>query len=202
MELTAAIIKGVIMRHRHRVGFCLPEYCPKGWWPCDVWEVTKANYSVEYEVKVTKADFLNDSKKQTKNWRTKDITYKHDLLEKGDPRGPSRFYYVVPKGLIPLDLVPKWAGLIEITDAWVRGFGCEITAKNAPQLHRVKVDEKIIAHAKTIPYWRFHTLMRGLFATALRDMRKAKNEKTIPQTAQQTSILPLSSSEKVKAQSV
>jgi len=196
MKLTAAHIKAILMRERHRVGFCLPEYCPRGWWPCDVWDVTKDGYAVEYEIKTSKADFLNDSKKSVSKWPSKEITYKHDLLSKGDPRGPSRFFYVTPKGLIPLELIPKWAGLIEITDDWHRGVGCESVKKTAPQLHRIKVDEKIIAHAKTIPYWRFHTLQKGLFASSVRDMRKA--EKKISQSAQHEGILPSSSSETVK----
>lgn len=48
---------------------------------------------------------------------------------------PNRFYYACPEGLISVDLIPDYAGLIYINDDG--GF---TTIKNAPLLHKFKKD--------------------------------------------------------------
>lgn len=51
---------------------------------------------------------------------------------------PNRFYYCVPKGLISLDELPPYAGLIEIED---HGHYLEPKySKQAPMIHHNKVD--------------------------------------------------------------
>lgn len=89
----------------------LPCYTPDGWWECDVIEITKAGYWVEYEVKTSRADYLADFKK-SKTRRGETVT-KHGLLESDPTKGPSRFFFVAPMGLIKPEDLPKWAGLIE-----------------------------------------------------------------------------------------
>lgn len=68
--------------------------------------------------------------------RNESTAPKHARLGLGDPRGPSRFYFVVPAGLIRLDEVPEWAGLMEVrgTTAYARVS----QTKPAPRLHREK----------------------------------------------------------------
>jgi len=70
-------------------------------WECDVLAITKAGYAVEYELKTTRSDFKADFKKP-----------KHKLFKKGQGGQVSRFWFVVPEGLVGKDEVPSYAGLM------------------------------------------------------------------------------------------
>lgn len=48
---------------------------------------------------------------------------------------PNRFYYACPEGLIPVDKIPPYAGLIYISD-----YGSYKVIKKAPLLHKNKKD--------------------------------------------------------------
>jgi hypothetical protein len=77
-----------------------------GHFEADILEITKAGYSYEYEVKVSRADFKQDVLKRKYN------ILKHDLLKNGSH--VNYFSYVVPEGLILIDEVPEFAGLIYV----------------------------------------------------------------------------------------
>lgn len=176
------IIRGLCFS-RYRVSFVLPNYTPGKWWECDVFEVTKNGYFVEYEVKLTRSDFLADARKGTtghkndgdpncnhlyvsdgRGWKCRDCggknrkvvtETKHSLLAAGSTRGPCRFWYVVPAGLVKLDEIPTWAGLIEVGESsgiWIH----ERTIIRAPQLHRAKLDDGRGQHRFESCYWRYH----------------------------------------------
>lgn len=97
----------------------------------DVLALTKSGYLNEYEAKSSRSDFLNDFNK----------TEKHNALAKCHRSGnlphsnPNRFYYVCPEGLLTIDDIPDYAGLL-----WVepRGFIDEIV--KAPKLHSEKIE--------------------------------------------------------------
>ena len=79
-------------------------------WESDFLCKTKSGYWYEVEIKLTRADFLNDFKHK------KD---KFDVLTRR-PQGvlmPNYFSYCVPEALEPSvrDLVPEWAGLSKVT---------------------------------------------------------------------------------------
>ena len=85
----------------------------------------------EVEIKISRSDFKND---------TKNKIDKHLLLEGGEKLGkftgnlPNYFYYAVPDGLISVDEVPDYAGLIYVTP-----WGCQV-AKEAKKLTDKKFD--------------------------------------------------------------
>ncbi len=88
----------------------VPNYMMYPWGECDMLVVTHAGYTIEYEIKISVSDFRADFR--NKSW-------KHDLLR--DPEStrwrptrwrPTRFFFVVPDGLIPLEDVPAYAGLV------------------------------------------------------------------------------------------
>lgn len=162
------IIRSMV-RMRWREGFCLPNYTPGHWWECDVFEITKAGYFREYEVKVSRGDFFADAKKVRERWpdgwspgAQKVTENKHDLLAAGSTRGPSAFYYVTPAGLLQPHEVPVWAGLIEVA-AHAPEMHCstlierEVTA--APRLHREKISDDIRRHALGVCYYRMHEVL-------------------------------------------
>jgi hypothetical protein len=138
---------------------CAPGYTPKDWWECDLWSVTGSGYSVEYEIKRTREDFLADRKKVKErtldNWeRVQEV--KHWMLAARSDRGPSKFNFVTPMGMISLQDVPEWAGLIEFRDYSGKLYFREI--KKAPRLHKKRVSEEQIQHCQGVFYWRYWDL--------------------------------------------
>lgn len=106
-------------------------------WESDVIKITKSGYVYEFEIKISKADFKNDFKHKKK---------KHLLLEDSNneiKNRPNYFYYVVPNGLISVEDIPEYAGLLYINSTTV-GNGAPyhqfIEVKKAPPLHKNKFD--------------------------------------------------------------
>lgn len=151
------------MLDRYQKNLVCPNYTPRKWWECDVFELTAAGYFTEYEIKLTRADFKADSKKIEKSWtgpwdnRIEVIRKKHDLLAAGDPTGPSRFWYVAPEGILVDADIPAWAGLITChVYSEKNRFGVQTTiVKEAPRLHKVKLEAKRLEHLRSIFYYRF-----------------------------------------------
>ena len=125
--LSAWVAELAIMRDRYRRNFCLPNFTPRRWWECDVFEVTRAGYFREYEVKMTISDFKADRKKgagldwhyKEGHWHRGPGESKHKRLEGGDAAGPCQFWFVTPLGLVatepkpdldPLDVLPSGRG--------------------------------------------------------------------------------------------
>jgi len=145
----------------------LSNYTPKSWWECDLWRLTLSGYTTEYEVKLTVADFKADAKKHWLMTRDKqnarpynpkfvdmskpgmqerfEQVYKHELIERRDPRAPNRFYFVTPKDLA-VD-IPDWAGHIVApvtakqlreNPRLIRGRKCLQIRQQAPTVHQNK----------------------------------------------------------------
>lgn len=130
-----------------------PNYTPFKWHECDLFAVTKAGLGVEFEIKISRSDFKADASK----------TEKHRRLALADPFGPSRFFYVVPEGMIAVEEVPDYAGLIYVRERIE--FGSRLfmhTVKQAPKLNRHHVPAKVTDHMRSVFYWRFWNLRRGM----------------------------------------
>jgi hypothetical protein len=98
----------------------------------DVFSLNKSGYVTEFEVKVSKSDFLSESKK-VKKWN----------LFKGKVTKsiPNYFYYVCAEKLIMKSEVKDYQGLIYVNDKNELKI-----IKKAPLIHRYKHDrEKIIS---------------------------------------------------------
>lgn len=155
-HLTAVDILRVLIRERCRRSFVMPNFTPHGWFECDLWQVTKAGYGVEYEVKVSRSDFKADFEKQS--WiyfegRRHPRVKHHDLRDRL-PHAPTRFFFVCPAGLLTLEEIPEWTGLIEIHKS-ERGYVSERLAKAAPKLHTVKVEPFAMERARLNAYYRY-----------------------------------------------
>lgn len=103
-----------------------------GYQEADVFMINKSNMLVtEIEVKISIADFKADFKK----------TFKHYKMSNyNDTRVcPSFFFYACPEGLIPLDQIPPYAGLI-----YIKAGGTIEYQKKAPKIHKKPVDEKVL----------------------------------------------------------
>ena len=105
-------------------------------WESDFLYITKAGYSYEIEIKVSRSDFFNDMEKKTKH-AILEGTYVKRSYEKTVER-PNYFYYAVPKDLVKEEEVPEYAGLIYITEIWPYVD----VIKPPPQIHEEKIDEE------------------------------------------------------------
>lgn len=130
-------------------------------WESDKLLWTKSGYIYEFEIKISRADYKNDFKHKidkhiilgspfTKEkylpeiyeWyeKNKHIYASVDDYAKTNSRYridsyklPNYFYYAVPKGMIDIDEVPEYAGLI-----WIEGEHLFCIKKKAPCLHKEK----------------------------------------------------------------
>jgi hypothetical protein len=90
----------------------------------DVLSVLKSGYISEFEVKISRSDFLADAKKE--KWK-----FFENKIEEGIP---NYFYYACPDNLISKEEIQDFAGLI-----YVDSNGLEII-KKPKILHRYKHD--------------------------------------------------------------
>lgn len=113
---------------------------PTGWFECDVAIITQAGRLAEYEIKMTVADFRADFEKQRRQVHMAcslgPNLKKHDLLKHRDSRGPSRFFFVVPKDMVDVfsPVIPEYSGLIIAGMAFGQPF--VKIQKRAPVLHK------------------------------------------------------------------
>jgi len=157
-EITNRLINWLLRKHSSST--ILPRYNPQGWWEADVFELTSANYFVEYEIKISMADFKKDIDKHKRAWNDEkkkmDYTYKHELLADSAVFGPCRFWYVMPEKLaatiVGKNLLPKYAGLISVKDD--KRYSPD-QIKKAPQLHRKKIEKDIKEHIFKCGYFRY-----------------------------------------------
>lgn len=96
-------------------------------WESDILALTKSNYLIEYEIKISLSDYKRDFSKR-KHWFLKNQIGQF-------PKSPNRFYYVVLDEINKIE-VPEYAGLIVIKDRVVDKI------KEAPLLHRRKISDK------------------------------------------------------------
>ncbi len=145
-------------RHRSSARIMLPNYTPIGWYECDLYVVTAAMYTIEYEVKLSVVDFKADWRKCNKHLR---------LAERGrrGPWCPNRYYFAVPEGLLSPEAVPEYAGLVYLRwlfknpsdRAAAPREPIETIVRPAPRLSTVKVTEKTINAMRQTAYHRFWT---------------------------------------------
>lgn len=106
-KVTAAIIQ------KNLIGWCKRGYhdivIPNfffGFYECDLFQLSKTGYVTEYEIKVSRADFFNDFKK---NGGAKHKPYASNQILS---HRPNRFVFVVPEGMVKEEEVPDYAGLL------------------------------------------------------------------------------------------
>lgn len=134
----------------------MPNYTPAGWWECDMFSTTRAGFMVEHEIKLSVSDFRADAEKCKTFWRGKPTKHKkHDLLGALHPKGPARFFYVVPWELVKEDDCPPFAGLIYVAETrYNLNFR---TVRQAPKLHGEKCDPKVLSNIGRTCFWRYWT---------------------------------------------
>lgn len=105
----------------------------------DVFRLLPSGYCVEYEIKISKADFKKDFKKgfATGGYtRPLEQHTKHDRLQGGQTK-TNRFFFVVPADLVQVSDCPKHAGLIYYHE------GRFSVLKSAPLLHKNQASPEV-----------------------------------------------------------
>lgn len=103
-------------------------------WESDFFAISKSGYSIEVEVKISKADFKLDKDKSF--WNGGKKSNKHDHLISDNNHCPNKFAYACPEGMLELSDIDPMYGLYWITEG---GF---IIIKREPKfLHKDKILE-------------------------------------------------------------
>ncbi len=82
---------------------------------CDVLSVSKHDYIYEHEIKISRADYKKDFVKE-KHSNIINENYTRDFKGEKLYLVPNYFTYVVPSGMISIDELPPYAGLIYFGD--------------------------------------------------------------------------------------
>lgn len=156
-------------------------------WESDIFLITRSQISIEIEVKTSRSDFFADFKKpkhelfkksnkkyvfeKTKGLQSNNCTSIRHMLT-GECI-PNRFYYAVPEGMISLDEVPEYAGLMHIPEKGKPIY--DVILKKAPLLHRYKKDwqQKLIDKY----YWRVKGALNEIEQISWQEDRMGKEDK-------------------------
>jgi hypothetical protein len=161
-------------------------------WESDFISLTKAGTVWEYEIKTSRQDFKKDAGKVGRHQgletgsRDPDederrslssggyywdwIRKKMDASGRIAVRRPNYFFYVVPEGLISIDEVPKYAGLIYVKQEkainWPLCFPVKLPIERpAPRLHSDPIDitrENAIIESHYWKYWKLRLSRAGV----------------------------------------
>lgn len=99
------------------------------YWEMDVASMTKSGLLWEFEVKISRSDFLSDKKKK--------ITKFEHYKMKNEQTAPNYFCYVCPEGLIKQEEVPIYSGLY-----YYHKDGQISCIKSPKRIHKAKMDKE------------------------------------------------------------
>lgn len=113
---------------------------------CDVISISKSNYIYEYEIKISRSDFKADFNKDKHKLMLERNCTKIRMIKENNQKvkdtlylTSNYFYFVVPVGLVSIDEIPEYAGLIYMDT----NLNFEII-KKAPLLHKEKASVNFI----------------------------------------------------------
>lgn len=169
--MTCRDIQRSIIAQRYHKAFVIPNHTPRGWYESDVVEISKAGFFTEYEIKMSVSDFRADAAKGRGGTKffspqfahlNKPETMKHDQLAARDTKGPSRFWFVTPRGLLNATDIPPWAGLMEAyAHADERYHPFLNVVRPAPRIHNERANPALKEYGLVSCYWRMHRLYLG-----------------------------------------
>ena len=167
--LTEARIQDAIWgQFSTRSELIIPNFRAPNWHECDVFQVAKSLYWVEFEIKISVSDFRADFNKEAK----------HATLKAGDSLlGPRRFWYVMPTDIaekVKAD-IPAYAGLMIAKD--IDGYVRLRVVKKAPTLKSAKLTAEYVVRRYETFMWRYWTL-RGDFRRLVKRYTDEKGEES------------------------
>lgn len=168
------LIEGIICDRLNRkyVGNCKYKlanvFVFKRDWESDFFVQKDNGYSYEFEVKISRSDFLSDKKKvekhlilengryqkkateSTYNYQTRMWDNQEIITDEEHTFRPNKFFYVVPEGMIKADEVPAYAGLMYVP---IERHKDIVTVKDAPFIHKEKLSFESVLCNKFYHYW-------------------------------------------------
>lgn len=129
-EIQKLLIHEYNGQRKHKL--CIPNIYLYNW-ESDLISVTQSNSVFEFEIKCSKWDYLNDFKKEAKHESFK--------LLRGVLGIPNYFYYVCPDGLIDINDIPEYCGLLYVMQYGMKKHIKE--KKKAPVLHSEKLKPEL-----------------------------------------------------------
>jgi hypothetical protein len=149
----------------------------KGDWETDCFiQQRSSGYCYDIEIKISRNDFFADFRKCQKHSILKVGTYQNGWvsIENGDkvPRlcehkkRPNKFFYCVPSGLIKINEVPEYAGLMYFNS---HDESIEVV-KEAPFIHRDQIDFEKALCEKFYFYWKRQLLESKQFKKQINRM--------------------------------
>ncbi len=129
-------------------------------WEADLVRLTSSGLLHEFEIKVTRSDYRKDfAGKSVAKWvRRRALAERWERAPDLAPT-PNRFWYVTPAGLLTVEELPDYAGLLEVVEDCRNDRGeawyAVRTVKAAPVIHKQKRPE-IAARLLTVlghRYW-------------------------------------------------
>lgn len=117
----------------------------------DLLSITRAGFVFDHEIKISRSDFKADFR--NKDWKH----YRYDQAPKENTRRcPNYFIFVVPAGLLKLEEIPHYAGLMYWRESKFHCFGTFDVIKKPPRLHSEPVRFEILqklARSLMFRYW-------------------------------------------------
>lgn len=137
--MTGKQIEAILLQHITGRGHLAIARFKRHWFfETDVLAVSKSLVTTEYEIKVTRADFLKETQKEGK--------YGFLSGQRAPRKGiPHRFFYAVPEGLISPDEIPGYAGLIYVSES-----GKLTQIRKPAWIHRQKPDTELVWDLATL----------------------------------------------------
>lgn len=119
--------------------------------------VSKTQYLFDYEIKLSRSDFRADFSKigyvtgHGAMEHGREMS-RHEFLLSG--KGPNRFYYVFPEGMLADDEVPSWCGIIVVKEVK--------TYSGRTVIRPSKKREAKLLHKNKLELWQIEKIARSL----------------------------------------
>jgi len=178
MALSAGYIAEKFQRQfRSRYDVISPNFYSENWFEADLFCVSRAGHFHEFEIKISRSDYLADFKKARRFQFQGPMKKKHVVLAEMQKQktplyyGPRCFSFVCPEGLISVDELPAYAGLRYVSPDKRRRI---ITVVKAPTLKAAPVTRHGVQSVMTSFYHRYWRLREKLRKELARGARKKK----------------------------
>jgi len=126
----------------------------------DIIAIRSSGYIDEIEIKLTKSDFKADFNKKIGN-RWNGNTNKHKALKEGSNLLICNYFsFLIPKGLVDIDLIPEYCGVYIYNDNGKRKFVYEVRKANI--IHKKKQDVKLHREIGIKMMYRYWNLLNKL----------------------------------------
>lgn len=140
----------ILMDRKHRSVAPNIQFIPYTKWESDLVSISHSDYAFEYEIKIDRWDFIKDAKK---------AKMAHYRLLKNSFIPFRKFYYAVPEGMVSVDEVPSFAGLIYVSQHGNSNKPLNAVVKvvkQAPNRKVSKVTQKQISQLNRSLAWKLH----------------------------------------------